>query len=611
MKRTNLMKKTVSLALSVFLTLSTLLVIPFGTLTASAADVKGWADSADGVYYIATPEDLLAFKNDGVVAKDKNAKVYLTADIDMTDVSWYPVNTINCLFDGNGHTIKGLSYTHTTGSGHGVFVLMLAGTIKNVRFEDGSFETTVVGTGSQRLGGIVGQTYSADDDSAKATLENVYAEITVNAEGKNAIGGFIGRALNPTELINCVSECTVIGGQQVGGFVGVTQVSSPIHFTNCVSKSSVTATTLAGGFVGQQFVGGVSFESCADGSTVNASNGSGGGFIGGTRLGHAANLTDCLSYGTYTGASMCSGMIGYAGGSATLTRCVGMGTSTTTYDGATSLVSLRSDQAASHTMAKNALAKDPNADISAYVAKISFVDCYFDNAKNTLAVYRHPNKYFRCIDVSVTYSDGNNTDLSGEMNGYCEMSMANYADYTAASKPFSDAVRTIDTANLKISDYGLLVDWVETANGLLAPADVVDLMGICPIPSDLHYQVSTVENADGTRNVRFIAVVNELEYANVGFHVQVTRTNGSVSETSDVIDRQVTTVYTSVEAAGETVTAEELNGKYIVAVVLNNIDYANYEHTFKISAYVTMNDADRTVLETESTIVTLAQKAVA
>ena len=49
MKRTNLMKKTVSLALSVFLTLSTLLVIPFGTLTASAADVKGWADSANGV----------------------------------------------------------------------------------------------------------------------------------------------------------------------------------------------------------------------------------------------------------------------------------------------------------------------------------------------------------------------------------------------------------------------------------------------------------------------------------------------------------------------------------------------------------------------------------
>ena len=581
MKRTNLMKKTVSLALSILLTLSTLLAIPFGTLTASAADVKGWADSANGVYYIATPEDLLAFKNDDTVAKDKNAKVYLTADIDMTDVSWYPVNTINCLFDGNGHTIKGLSYTHTAGSGHGVFVLMLAGTIKNVRFEDGSFNTTVVGTGSQRLGGIVGQTYSADNSSAKATLENVYAEFTVNAEGKNAIGGFIGRALNPTDLINCVSECTVIGGQSVGGFVGVMQ--------NCA----------------------VNFMSCADGSTVSATNGRGGGMIGETILGSTANLTDCLSYGTYTGASMCSGMIGYAGGSATLTRCVAMGTSTTTYDGATALVSLRSDSASSHTKAKDALAKDPNADISAYVAKISFVDCYFDNAKNTLAVYRHPNKYFRCIDVSVTYSDGNNTDLSGEMNGYCDMSMANYADYTAASKPFSDAVRTIDTANLKVSDYGLLVDWVETANGLLAPADVVDLMGICPIPSDLHYQVSTEENADGTKNVRFIAVINELDYANVGFHVQVTRTNGSASETSDVIDRQVTAVYTSVEAAGETVTAAELNGKYIVVVVLNNIDYANYEHTFKISAYVTMNDADRTVLETESTVVTLAQKTAA
>ena len=239
------------------------------------------------------------------------------------------------------------------------------------------------------------------------------------------------------------------------------------------------------------------------------------------------------------------------------------------------------------------------------------MDCYHNSDATTLAVFRHMNKYFRCIDLSVTYSDGNNTDLSGEMNGYCDVSMANYSDFTAASKPFSDAVRTIDTANLKISDYALLVDWVETVNGLLAPKDVVDLMAICPIPSDLHYQVSTTENADGTKNVRFIAVINELEYANVGFHVQVTRTNGSVSETSDVIDRQVTTVYTSVEAAGETVTAEELNGKYIVVVVLNNIDYANYEHTFKVSAYVTKNDANRTVLETESTIVTLAQKPVA
>ena len=609
MKRTNLMKKTVSLALSVFLTLSTLLVIPFGSLTVSAADVKGWADSANGVYYIATPEDLLQFKNDSAVATNPDAKVYLTANIDMSGVTWTPVDSARCTFDGNGYTIKGLSYTHTAGAGKGVFVNMFAGTLKNVRFEDGTFNTTATtSTYTTRYGGVVGQTYS-DDSSAKARFENVYAEFTVNAEGKEAIGGFIGRALNPTELINCVSECTVIGGQYVGGFAGITRTT--ISFTNCVSKTTVTGTNNVGGFIGRNESGTLTLISCADGSKVNGTSAS-GGFIGDTKIGTTTNLTDCLSYGTYSatgGNASC--ILAYARGNATLTRCVSMATATNPWGEGTALVSLRSESAESHTPAKNALASDPNADISAYVNKIALIDCYFDKAETPLAVFRHSNKYFRCIDLSVTYSDGNNTDLSSEMNGYCDVSMANYASHMDASKPFSDAVRTINADDLKISDYGLLVNWVETANGLLAPADVVDLMVICPIPSDLHYQVTTAENADGTKNVRFIAVINELEYANVGFHVQVTRTNGSVTETSDVLDRRVTTVYASVEAAGETVTAEELNGKYIVAVVINNIDYANYEHTFKISAYVTMNDANGTVLETESTIVTLAQKTIA
>ena len=182
-------------------------------------------------------------------------------------------------------------------------------------------------------------------------------------------------------------------------------------------------------------------------------------------------------------------------------------------------------------------------------------------------------------------------------------------------------VKTID-GTFDFANYPAFTNWCTTGDTttykdvasnsnvtlpVVMPATVAKLLGKCPIKAEFNYQVATTENADGTINIRFIAVVNDLRYANVGFNVQATRDNGvDAAETSAVVPVTATGVYKTITALGSEVTAESLGGKYIIAVVINNIDYQTYSHTFEISAFVTMQDG--TVLSTETKSATLAKK---
>lgn len=77
---------------------------------------------------------------------------------------------------------------------------------------------------------------------------------------------------------------------------------------------------------------------------------------------------------------------------------------------------------------------------------------------------------------------------------------------------------------------------------------------------------------DGKGNVRFLAVLDGIEaYASITYKIEMVRTFEDGTSGTMVLDEAHTTVYPSVNADGETVTAEELGGNYIYGYAVNEI----------------------------------------
>lgn len=78
------------------------------SLIAPAALAAGTADTI----YLRTAEDLAGFSRNCTLDSWSQGKtVYLEADIDLTGVDFAPIPTFGGTFEGQGHTISGLSIT--------------------------------------------------------------------------------------------------------------------------------------------------------------------------------------------------------------------------------------------------------------------------------------------------------------------------------------------------------------------------------------------------------------------------------------------------------------------------------------------------------------------
>ena len=164
--------------------------------------------------------------------------------------------------------------------------------------------------------------------------------------------------------------------------------------------------------------------------------------------------------------------------------------------------------------------------------------------------------------------------------------------------------RCVTVAELDTQKEILLANgWVTTADKVTVGEEQVTVIVptavctyfTCPIPTtDVYYQKR--ENGNGTVDIRFVAVINDLSYANVGFNVQATRGEGDGAQTSQKITKTTTTVYTSVTALGDNVTAESLGGQYIYVIEIKNVDVATYAHSFNVSAFVTVQDGTNQIV---------------
>ena len=185
MKKTNHFYRFCALALSCLLLISLLPV------TQVLAD-------GDGAIHIKSAEDLRSLAHSCTLDSWSRGKtVVLDNDIELTDDDELPIPTFGGTFNGNGHTISGLSITQSV-SPAGLFgVLQKDAVIKSLNVEG-----TVTPSGdSENIGGIVGENHG--------TIESCTFNGSVS--GKRSVGGIAGSNLATGIVRACDASGAIFG----------------------------------------------------------------------------------------------------------------------------------------------------------------------------------------------------------------------------------------------------------------------------------------------------------------------------------------------------------------------------------------------------------------
>lgn len=282
-------------------------------IQAGKADTR-WFDPKDkkDVYEITTEQQLMGLAQ--LVSTRKIAwkvnEVYtfegitikLMNDIQLTR-PWTPIgnssiHTFAGTFDGNGHTISGLSIVGAEDDNQGFFG-HLSGTVNNLNLV-GSISTTGSNTGG--MAGTINRT---------AIVEN--CTLNVEVAGKDKIGGVVGENRSGL-VINCHNHGNVQGDVKIGGVVGE---NFDGQIEKCSNSGSVTS---AGKGVGTYGTGGIAGRSVAKSAVIKESYNQGnirsgnecaGGVVGYTNAA-GSTIESCYNTGSISGPE--DGSYGYVGG---------------------------------------------------------------------------------------------------------------------------------------------------------------------------------------------------------------------------------------------------------------------------------------------------------
>ena len=197
--------------------------------------------------YISTPQDLITYAER--VKEDQFKSAILDSDIDMTGYPWTPIGqdgfTTNFrgVFDGQGHTIRGLKCT--SGDAVGLFGTVHTGAeIRNVIIgEDCEF----TGTGNSGAGAIVGEV-PIGWKWGNVVIENCVNYGKVTAQNNVNAGGILGLVRNNTNdnvhifVNNCGNLGTVTAENGNSGLIGGYMRNSGI-VTNCWSAGQLRTST--------------------------------------------------------------------------------------------------------------------------------------------------------------------------------------------------------------------------------------------------------------------------------------------------------------------------------------------------------------------------------
>jgi hypothetical protein len=229
------------------------------------------------------------------------------------------------VFDGNGHTIRGLVLRPPTAGGVGLFGY-LRGTVRNLGLND----PNVDGAAGYHVGTLVGDNFGTVADCYaeevhvalgpwqggglvgynKGTVVNSHTTGAVH--GSSSAGGLVGT--NRGAIADCWSAAAVGGDDKVGGLVGDNGYGT---IANCRAAGNILGDDVTGGLVGDNSSGTMA-SSYSTGVVVG--NDGVGGLVGQNWLGVIVN---CYSTASATGDRMTGGLVGDNGGA--VTNCYAAG----------------------------------------------------------------------------------------------------------------------------------------------------------------------------------------------------------------------------------------------------------------------------------------------
>ena len=255
-------------------------------------------------------------------ANNFDANIVLLDNLDFSDISLtLPLGAFSdgtCVpysgvFQGNGHSIKGLQMNSTKNEEFkhaGLFCSLKNATVENLVI-DSSCSFTGVSAGALCV-----------SVNGSVVVKNVTNKASIKGEKK--VGGFIAylEGLKQEALVSfegCVNDGNVtVSGNYVGGFVGFFYCNSNMVMAidNSINLGTVTGESYAGGFVGSIWTNtnmSVTLSNSINHGTAIVSDKYAGGFVGiiANISGMLMTISDSMNNGTISGNSNCVG--GFAG----------------------------------------------------------------------------------------------------------------------------------------------------------------------------------------------------------------------------------------------------------------------------------------------------------
>lgn len=302
-------------------------------------------DTNSEPFIISTPSQLKLFSdivNDTsattIAGATASSSYKLAKSFDLDSLTWTPIGSeehpFKGVFDGDGHTIKGL-FINTNLGYQGLFGYLLEGTVKNINILDGNITAGDVMINNDFSGGIVGYNNNGTIDGC-----TVAGLLTNNGNSFGGIAGYM-KGTN-SKIINCENKALIIStfGCRVGGIVGfaldgvvdhcrntgsfdsgesyytggIAGQTSKSSILNCGNISNINGQLNVGGVVGvsapQSLIANCYNTGNLEGFTFMGENsGSSMGGIVGTNVG---TVTNCYNAGTITSLSTTEG--NYIGG---------------------------------------------------------------------------------------------------------------------------------------------------------------------------------------------------------------------------------------------------------------------------------------------------------
>lgn len=590
--------RVISLLLTACMMLSLCAALPFFA-TAEVISTSGWdgktATQPEGTgtkedpYLIASAENLLWLQKqipaaDAVqdnhadvaagkyTAKFADAYFLQTQDIDLNGKTFHSIgfyhsnakrmSAFGGTYDGQGFAIRnGQISASNTGHelnknwGNGLFGMIYGATIKNIVLDNVQVE------GYGIVGAIVGRAVSDKDNAAKAETFNLIENCTVNANCS-----VTAKFPNGTD----VTKLNYSTAARAGGIVGMVYGTTVRYCVNNATIKTPANWTYTGGIAGT--IGNYAkVEYCVNNGTIE--NGTAG-------TGNGAENSIGGIVGSY-GPNNDSGAVddkSFAGG-AVIENCVN--------NGVLKFVGTKSSPI------------HFGGIIGGYIrlVKLSTEKGYrIDNCYNTFAFTFKDHTsmgtktdnfriggllgsaWIAAGDDADTLWISNSASVDVEENHYAGTNEYRHQTNKAKSgyypvEPVKNGdVSTVTTKTAEeLAPLTKAIDDAIVAFNATATAKKV---------GQVAYQVAT----DTTNSVRISAQIVGNEYERVGFKVYASYKDGETTKVSEVKDVVLYTYYTSLVAAGSTVTPDE--GKYFIAFVIDDIPTDKGDVTFVITPYV-------------------------